>query len=478
MGKLFIFGIGGTGSRVLKSLTMLLSAGTAINTESIVPIIIDPDNPGGNLTDVVSVMRKYSFIHNKLSFTNADENSFYKTEIKELLNGYKMNVADTQNKKFGEYIDESGMSYRNKALTHMLFSQDNLEADMKVGFKGNPNIGSVVLNQFTNCNDFKTFADEFRKGDRIFIISSIFGGTGASGFPVLVKNLRALSQYVSSDGSSFTNASDIENAPIGAITVLPYFGLKSDAESAVNASTFISKTRAALQYYKNNMTGLDAMYYISDNPQNNYENHDGGAEQLNDAHFIELASALSILDFCNMDVDPENHKPTSYKEFGIKNDSSGAIILDDLYPVTERQIAPPMAKYLLFAQYLATQMERNAPTQPWYINSKLGGNFTTSPFYQQLKSSTKDYVEWLTQLANNKVGFAPFVLDTNIPIFKIIEGRDPKKVFSTKSNYALYDDRLNSAQPKLPGNLSVEARFVELFYYATTKLVREKLNIL
>ena len=43
MAKLFIFGIGGTGSRVIKSLTMLLSAGLkAENDFEIVPIIIDP----------------------------------------------------------------------------------------------------------------------------------------------------------------------------------------------------------------------------------------------------------------------------------------------------------------------------------------------------------------------------------------------------------------------------------------------------
>ncbi|CDN31801.1 Sll0445 protein [Mucinivorans hirudinis] len=60
----------------------------------------------------------------------------------------------------------------------MLFSQKNLESDMKVGFKGNPNIGSVVLNQFADSAEFKSFANDFQQGDKVFIISSIFGGTG------------------------------------------------------------------------------------------------------------------------------------------------------------------------------------------------------------------------------------------------------------------------------------------------------------
>ena len=39
MSKLYVFGIGGTGSRVIRSLTMLLAAGVECN-DTIVPIII------------------------------------------------------------------------------------------------------------------------------------------------------------------------------------------------------------------------------------------------------------------------------------------------------------------------------------------------------------------------------------------------------------------------------------------------------
>lgn len=96
---------------------------------------------------------------------------------------------------------------------------------MEVGFKGNPNIGSVVLNQIAHSVDFGTFASEFIDGDRIFIISSIFGGTGASGFPLLLKTLRT--------GNNFQNYNIINHATIGAITMLPYFKLKPDDNSEI-----------------------------------------------------------------------------------------------------------------------------------------------------------------------------------------------------------------------------------------------------
>ena len=37
MSKLYVFGIGGTGSRVLKSLTMLLASGVKCKADTIVP---------------------------------------------------------------------------------------------------------------------------------------------------------------------------------------------------------------------------------------------------------------------------------------------------------------------------------------------------------------------------------------------------------------------------------------------------------
>ena len=42
MSKCYVFAIGGTGSRVLRALTMLLAGNVKIDTEEIVPIIFDP----------------------------------------------------------------------------------------------------------------------------------------------------------------------------------------------------------------------------------------------------------------------------------------------------------------------------------------------------------------------------------------------------------------------------------------------------
>ena len=60
MAKLFLFAIGGTGSRVVKSLAMLLASGVKIeNTDTIIPIIVDPDSANGDLTRTIDILKEY-----------------------------------------------------------------------------------------------------------------------------------------------------------------------------------------------------------------------------------------------------------------------------------------------------------------------------------------------------------------------------------------------------------------------------------
>lgn len=274
MSKLYIFGIGGTGSRVLRSLTMMLSAGVRLKNgiDEIVPIIIDPDCQNGDLLRTVDLMNNYMHISENLTFSEENKNTFFKTRINRILQNFTYTIKDTNDRKFKEFVNVPSMNRETQAMMKMLFSEKNLESSMDVGFKGNPNIGSVVLNQIAMSDDFTDIANSFSQGDRIFIISSIFGGTGASGFPLLLKTLRT--------EQSIPNHSLINNALIGAVTILPYFKVKQDNESEIDSSTFISKTKSALAYYENNIVKneeINALYYLADEPKNSYDNNEGKA---------------------------------------------------------------------------------------------------------------------------------------------------------------------------------------------------------
>ncbi|MDR2843737.1 MAG: hypothetical protein LBV57_03725 [Candidatus Symbiothrix sp.] len=488
MSKLYVFGIGGTGSRVIKSLVMLMASGVKLNVDELVPVIIDPDHAAADLTRTVRLLQQYKRVRNHLDFHSANQNTFFHTDMNlEIIPSVTLPIMNTRDIDFKDYIglslmtDKGGDYDANYALASMLFSEKNLNAKMDVGFKGNPNIGSVVLNQFAETKEFIDFAASFDQGDRIFIVSSIFGGTGASGFPLLLKNIRAISADLSGNGN-------VKDAPVGAISVLPYFDVAPDhnlnhaKRSQIDSSTFISKTKAALSYYDRNINEANVLYYIADYLSKQYANSEGGATQKNDAHFIELAAALAIVDFASIPAEEliTNHgvpQQTMYKEFGTEN-STYQLIFNDLSQKTNDIILKPLTRFVLFCKYLQEQLS-DSYKQPWTIDHDFDEQFFHAAFFQSELLAVKNaFIEWLYEMGNNSRAFAPYDLaERKSDLFALIRGLNPAKLLSLKSNYALFDDVLNDKQKDLKKDTGKEQRFVELFSRATDQLLKLKFRI-
>lgn len=498
MSKLYIFGIGGTGSRVLRSLTMLLASGVECGVDTIVPIIIDRDKGNGDYTRTDGLIKNYISV-NKIAPKNNEaqkiRNHFFNTEIK-LLGNELLLMLDDETKKFEDFIGFSTQTDENKALSQMLFSKKTLSMDTEYGFKGNPNIGSVVLNQFDNKNIFKAFAADFQNGDRIFIISSIFGGTGASGFPLLRKMLQTPNLRDTS-GAELPNWGLINEAPIGAISVLPYFSV--DKKDNVDSDTFNDKTRAALSYYETENGKLDTLYYIADTNRKAYKYAEGGKEQENDAHFVELSAAMSILDFVNSDKrnenfqkDREDNRKTIYKEFGI-NSNVEDISFDDLASETQKLIVNPLSRFMLFSKYMGyTIVKRSEDGKDKFIAEKVSQYdiFDKQNKYQpyahnrfvgdfrnniaNLESVQKQFIEWLQEMTQQSRKFAPFNLTTD-DAFNFVNGNVSlfTKKDSTYKNWAKVDNRLNKQISKTNKSLSNEKKFIELFYRVTEELINQ-----
>lgn len=463
MAKLYIFGIGGTGARVLRSFTMMMSAGVNIGADEIVPIIIDPDASNADLTRTVALMNNYRAIHSALSFTKDNESTFFRKELSQILVNYTLRINDTDDKTFQQFIDLPSMDKASQAMMRMLFSEKNLGSSMDVGFKGNPNIGSIVLNQIVDSNDFQDFANNFESGDKVFIISSIFGGTGASGFPLLLKTLRT--------GTNFPNNDLINHAKIGAITILPYFKLKNDDESEIDSSTFISKTKSALAYYENNISknnSIDALYFLADDVTNTYENHEGGSAQQNDAHLVEFLAATAIVDFSN-----KQHANTSNKELGLK-DLTGSVTFDSFYDKQKRLLYAPLTEFMMMANCLNHKFDYYSSKDFNANNDNFNGLYGSS-FMSELQNLTSLFIEWLGEKKRNKRPLDLFNLNTKDKPFEVVTAVKPKKIVSLKSDYDLVTDRLNSAIKKCHSKEDND-KFLEMFYLGMTKLFNEKFN--
>lgn len=466
MAKLYIFGIGGTGARVLRSLTMMLASGVQLGQDEIVPVFIDPDESNADLSRTVDLMNLYNRIHQELTFASSNNNKFFRTTIAEELPGFRLQIRDTDDKSFQRFMDVSTMSRENQALVKLLFSEKNLKSKMDVGFKGNPNIGSVVLNQIVNSNDFDTFANGFSAGDKIFIISSIFGGTGASGFPLLLKTLRT--------GDSFPNFQAINDAEIGAVTILPYFKLKPSDESEIDSSTFISKTKSALAYYEDNISKnnqINALYYLGDDVQNTYENNEGGVDQKNDAHLIEFLAATAIVDFSN-----GTYPTTVNKELGIKGEGD-AVSFTSFYANITDMVRCPMTQFVLMANCFKDNWN-TISTNDLAANGKVSGfneDLYRSQFVGLLKDFQNNFLTWLAEMKGNKRSLDLFNLECGDKPFDVVTNVAPRKVKSLKSNYSLFVDRINGQVGKL-GSKDAKDKLMEIYYLATKQLAKEKID--
>lgn len=488
MSKIYVFGIGGTGARVIRSLTMLLASGVKLgeNIDTVIPVIIDQDRSNGDLTRTIALLKTYKSLHDQLKFGRNSKSEFFKTNIDDLNTSFRMQVADVADKDFQSYIKYLNLDTRNKALVSLLFSKKNLEARMDVGFKGNPNMGSVVLNNFSTeaDNDLGSILEFFQSGDKIFIISSIFGGTGAAGFPLLLKTLRQ------AQSSQLPSAALVANAPIGAITVLPYFGVQHDEDSEINMDSFMSKAKAALSYYRDNLN-TDVLYYISDKLSKNYDNHEGDSAQRNNAHFVEMVAALSIIDFCKNNVQHDGSK--SFKEFGF-NEDKPVVSIRTLADSTRALVGKPLISMFIFEKFYKEHL-KNTWENAWakdfsYADDdnegKMDSTVMSHDFFVKLTKFLKDFDnEWLREMANNSRAFKPFNLETSGEnIFNSIDGYEPKKTgfwgkLTSKNldGYEAIDNAIADISNDLHKKLPMYDYFMDVHWQAINKVLKSKFGI-
>ncbi|MBO4699377.1 hypothetical protein J5690_07185 [bacterium] len=470
MSKLFVFGIGGTGSRVIKSLVMLLMAGVKSGVDEIIPIIIDRDEKNGNMADTQTIVNKYRCTQKAFTYKSG---KFFSTKIS-LLNEKLLIPITDETKKFSEYIKTDKLNGANQALANALFSGKALDMCTTEGFRGVPSIGSFVLNQIEENEVFKMFnSDFFQKDDKIFIVSSIFGGTGASGFPLLLKTLRD------------SKEDNVSKAPIGAISVLPYFTVgesdeKEKEKVVVDSDTFDDKAVAALHYYDKAVNNLlDRMYYVGDSKKSIYPYCAGGNKQKNPAHFVELVAALSIINFAKSDIKPSDSKnrKTKYYEFGFKSpqqDPSGEKInFEDLADLTKKVIGKPLIQFYAFKKYMDLIYDEQCNTQPWSKKSGYNKEFKKG-MENNLIPCFATFNNWLQEMGyyeNHKRKFLPFNLEKNDLSFVCGFG-DVKK---NKQGWAWFDEKLNSMEADVDKNLNPKQKFLELFYDVTERFVDEKI---
>lgn len=481
MPRLFVFGIGGTGARVIKSLTLLLATGVKTNGFDVVPIIIDPHKDLPELKECKNLMRLYKKIHKDIykDYQGTEKGLFFHSnmislnEIMPEVGPHSFDHDERIDESFGDLIAYNTLSKGdiNRDLIDLLYTEGTMRTPLSVGFKGNPNIGTVVLNNFEEEAWYKSFESILDAQDRVFIISSIFGGTGASGFPLLVKTLRESSNPT------------VKNIVIGALPVMPYFKLSEPDPNSnhkeIDSNNFFTKTKSALSYYEKNLTGVNALYYVADPTEQSTPYMNNEEAQDNKAHLVELIGASGILDFVTKDF---TRADSNHYDYALKEDAN-IIDFKNLGDELRDLIDTELTNYLVFTKVNPKMKTFTDAT----VNKNEGFNnqFYRSDFIRDLDEfNTRYFIRWLSELGENERKFSPFHLSTTVDALHLLKVGAPvrdKGLFGLKnlrfdtSNFINRMETLRSKYKDIPAD-SKACKYLALLNGAIIEVLKEKYN--
>ncbi len=472
----YIFAIGGTGARVLRSLTMLLAAGCKGSSaeETIIPIIIDYDTENGSTVQTQKLLECYQHIHNAAyKPEDKDKESFFCTPIKKLKEISKAPArfnrdtkfevfleSDEVNSTFGEHIGFNTINDTNgtlptRYLLEALYDKSEgvnaeLELSLELGFKGCPNIGCVVTKKLTDTEELRQFITLANSDDKILIIGSIFGGTGASGIPMLLDLI--------------TDPAGLPENKVGVIAVEPYFKVATDNNSVINSATFEAKTKAALEAYDLGISvnkQADAIYYVGDKKTSGaLQNYEGGVQQCNPAHVAELIAGICAIDFMNngniqhtdtstsamffetwlnlptQDNDPD--EDTEVKEVKV-------IRVSDFYEKElEEPYIAPLSRLAMFNEFCKNYYlgcGSGANSDVWLRNTSLDAQ---SAFRTHLREFITAFEEWITEMEDPKRPLKLFNVDDSNYSQLLVDKVMTRPKFRFITEHAVSDDGIRS----------------------------------
>lgn len=501
---------------MLRSLTFCLASGIEKIPDgtTIIPLIIDYDKTNGDKKRTIELLDTYESIRDKaydgVQRGNGERNFFYPaikklSEVATIAGKADVSVTPSWEFKFGldstttigtfaQYVDYQNMmgeTYLTKDLLSTLYNdedadfpegshpQTELNLELSQGFKGNPNIGSIIFENLKDDKEFKRFTNAFDPvNDRAFIISSIFGGTGSSGFPRIV------------DAIHYSGIAGFDSALVGASIVMPYFKVNTPQGGAINSNIFNSKEKAALSYYaqkdkngKNIYDKLATSYFVGDDEPTTLPYSEGRDSQKNDAHIVEFLSALSIIDFiCKK---PADIRASKYREFGLERTPGATekITFRNFDDVTfDDYLQYLFTMGITFKYYRDYVANDTIPTSKAYyaglgLASKVGHDM-----YKDFEDFIDDYSEWLDEMAGQKDGFKPFL---NKPrredsqdrvaedLYDYVEGYDAPRgsIFKKGATYEDFTAFCNKAYSEVKNNWDNDDQvFFETLYEASAKL--------
>ncbi|CCG09803.1 tubulin-like doman-containing protein [Pararhodospirillum photometricum] len=424
MSKNFLLGLGGSGSKSVEAFLHLAAAG--LGPPEAWLALVDQDEANGNLGRTVETFKNYEKLQTELRRAEGGHElppdcPLFKTRLKTrsaslawcpVGNSGAMNLE----RLFNRAAAMGGSAGALGQLFDTLYSHDERHVPFAGGYRGKPAVGAAaILSRRLEADglwiDLESQIRQAQGGEggRIFLIGSIFGGTGAASLPTLARLIHTARAKVGD-----------RNVQVGAVLLLPYFTFdpadRPDNSQVAHAEHFLEQARAALTYYVHLMKALDlpadgrsasaqslfdTLYVVGGNPSIPLPTYSvGGEEQCNPPLLPELIAGLAACDF--FERGPEGKGRLRF----LSSHSKDAITWADLPFVGGDRPEEALGQYARFCQqitrvYAATlkpgQRERWFP-QSWYrelVDRPLQGASPPVEMVEALEQFSSRALRWL-----------------------------------------------------------------------------------
>jgi len=302
MKTIFAIGVGGTGAKCIEALVHLHGCGLLTdqdgNPARLGVFLVEPDQQSALLVRAQTAINRYVAMRRAVG---RNSNQFARAELRDYGQWSPLTTSSgalSLDQVFPKAVlrtQAAGVA----ALFDCLFPPEEQSADLEVGFRGRPPIGSAVMSRISldkeaqvgqwqqMLNDIQTAAGS-GEAPVIHLFGSVFGGTGASGVPTLGQLLK-----------NWLKQQGLTSIQVQASLLLPYFDFEgmADDDTGVHAESrnFQLNTDAALQYLRTSGRAcFDRVYLVGSDIKARYGFSIGGTSQSNAAHVVELLAALGV----------------------------------------------------------------------------------------------------------------------------------------------------------------------------------------
>lgn len=353
----FVMGIGGTGMRCIESLLHLCAMGMFDDTE-IHLLALDTDKNNGNFSRLKEVKEAYV---NSKNLDKANRTPLVDTFFSADIKYYEFSPNYEKKSTFCDVFNYGNTRYNKPEeadLADLVLTDSVENFNLRHGYRAQTHLGSMMMYhsiveaaRSKTGNDLKDFLQELIKATtsgtpKVFILGSVFGGTGASSIPIIPQALSKAAEIMSNGAANI-----LRGAYFASTLLTAYFSFKApsadelrDQKVIATSDKFALNSQVAMMFYDDDTTVHKTYqrFYMMGTDGQSWDpmvrekdkitkTITGGGDQKNDSHYIELLAACAALDFFNCDLNHlKENKENSQTDYLYRAiDNSGKLEFKD-----------------------------------------------------------------------------------------------------------------------------------------------------